>query len=72
MLPQQQLSLEEVEADEKIFRDLIASDTPEPQIQYHLASWSMLSRSANSWVFTMSKTGLLLMTTKQAQENDVL
>ncbi|KAI1367612.1 heterokaryon incompatibility protein-domain-containing protein [Xylaria arbuscula] len=70
--PMRRLSPEDIEADEKILRKLIASDNPEPKIQWDLASWLMLLRSSNSWLFTMSKTGLLIMTTKQAQENDVL
>ncbi|KAK5625407.1 hypothetical protein RRF57_001123 [Xylaria bambusicola] len=70
--PTKRLSSKEIEADDKIFRQLIASDTPERGIQYDLASWLMLSRSLGNWLFTMSKTGLLLMTTDQAQEDDVL
>ncbi|TGJ84456.1 hypothetical protein E0Z10_g4336 [Xylaria hypoxylon] len=70
--PMQRLSPEDIEADEKIFRILAQSDTIEDSPQSELTSFYMFWRTLDNWVFAMSKTGLLLMVSKEAQEDDVL
>ncbi|KAI1430737.1 heterokaryon incompatibility protein-domain-containing protein [Xylaria sp. CBS 124048] len=86
--PIQRLSLDNIEADEKIFTKIMQldlstylTDTPKhlnhlldrgPSLCSDLISRDMLSRSERHWVFTVSKTGLFLMVDKEAKAGDVL
>ncbi|KAI0813604.1 hypothetical protein GGR55DRAFT_635050 [Xylaria sp. FL0064] len=71
--PVQRLSQDEVEADEKIFKMLVKKDhLDEPDILYELVCWDMLFRTLRNWIFTRSKTGLLLMASKEPREDYVL
>ncbi|KAF2963712.1 hypothetical protein GQX73_g9865 [Xylaria multiplex] len=70
--PIRRLAPEDIEADEKIFRALAKRDTFNDTPEYHLVSFQMLMRASSNWVFAMSKTGLLLKVSKEAQEDDIL
>ncbi|KAI1352015.1 hypothetical protein F5Y01DRAFT_314263 [Xylaria sp. FL0043] len=73
VIPRKRLSQDEIEADEKIFRVLVKKDDPdELDILYELVCWDMLLRTLRNWIFERSKTGLLLMASKEPREDDVV
>ncbi|KAI1300617.1 heterokaryon incompatibility protein-domain-containing protein [Xylaria venustula] len=70
--PMKRLSLEEIEAEEDIFKAFVQSNDIHHLDELIPVSWDMLVRTLSNWICTVSKTGLLLMVNKQSQEGDGL